>query len=74
MTPEHLLRLREIAARYRVCPTTFAAWVKAYGLPCVRVNSRVVRFDLAAVDEALGRRGRAPVAIAGEGARRGSET
>jgi excisionase family DNA binding protein len=50
-----LLTKQEIAARLRVSPATILEWVHCGRIPAVRVNARVLRYDEAAVLDALRR-------------------
>lgn len=55
----HLLTTEELAAHFRVRPSTVSDWAARGLIPCLRPTLRVVRFDLGAVHAALERRGAA---------------
>lgn len=44
-----LLNRAEAAKIVGVSEDTLSRWVEAYGLPCIRINSRVVRFNRVAL-------------------------
>jgi excisionase family DNA binding protein len=46
-----LLTKQQIAAYYRVDPTTIQLWVRTKGMPCVRFGGRLLRFDMTEVKE-----------------------
>lgn len=50
------LSTRQLAARLGVSVDTIRSWVQAGRIPEIRVNSKVRRFDPAAVDAALKQR------------------
>lgn len=50
------LTTQQLAARLGVSAETIRGWVQAGRIPEIRVNSKVRRFDAAAVDAALRRR------------------
>ena len=53
-----LCTLPNAAAYFGVSRLTFSRWVREYKLPVVRINQRVLRFDLEAVRAALEARSR----------------
>ena len=48
-----LVTLSKAADYFGVSRLTFRRWVKEYHLPMIRINRRVLRFDLEAVRSAL---------------------
>ena len=56
MNEDSLLTADELAERLRVQPGTVRQWSRAGRIPAVRLSPKVVRYDLAAVIEALTQR------------------
>lgn len=52
-TAEELLTADEVGARLRVSPSTIHLWARDGLVPAVRVNAKIIRFDLHAVIRAL---------------------
>lgn len=50
--PPQLVATDEVARRFGVSVPTVRRWVRERRIPCIRVSRRVIRFDLAAVEEA----------------------
>jgi excisionase family DNA binding protein len=47
---DRLLTTREVAERYAVTPETILRWVERRGLPVLKLTSRALRYDEAALD------------------------
>ena len=47
---ERLLTTREVADRLGVIPETVLRWIETRGLPAIRLTSRALRYDEAALD------------------------
>lgn len=48
--PDRLLTTREVADRLGVIPETVLRWIETRGLPAIRLTSRALRYDEAALD------------------------
>jgi excisionase family DNA binding protein len=54
------LSAQQLAPRYGVTASTIKRWAREGRIPCVRPTARVIRFNVAAVDAAIGRDARRP--------------
>ena len=59
-----LITVTDLAGHFGVHPETIRLWVRMNKIPCVRPSERTIRFNLAAVEKAVGRPIR-PQAISG---------